>query len=36
MKIMDMEECKKAINEDIKNNNYMEFKVKKIVDKDLF
>ena len=35
-KIMDMEECKKAINEDIKNNNYMEFKVKKIVDKDLF
>ena len=33
---MDMEECKKAINEDIKNNNYMEFKVKKIVDKDLF
>ena len=36
IKIMDMEECKKAINEDIKNNNYMEFKVKKIVDKDLF
>ena len=36
MKIMDMEECKKDINEDIKNNNYMEFKVKKIVDKDLF
>lgn len=34
MDIIDMDQCKKAIAEDIKNNNYVEFKVKKIIEND--